>query len=757
MQIKDIIKTKEKLGHNQKVDPELLAYVEDKNLILDSNKDVSSLYNFSAKVRAKCITNPRFMEFIRTIKTENYTAIKIFNTYFELNIFNEDITKDEFLLLKELSVYSSQFDMTEENNPVIAILNNKKINKVSYSGILLLFNKNEAVDAYCKWIKSLDENDNILLNRDLLNSLKLCSFKDFELYRQSTKEWVEGAYEMLNCGVKEIPEWYKQNYTLFSKIKTVIRSDGVLVSFCKDTVYMGKEVMEAFISNYDKSSTAVKTEAFRDKLTIACIIGGNKYSSIILDTKYGYNRKAMFSFIEYAVRYGKDRFLNLLFNSDMKVLPYIPEGSLMYNEYFYGKCIDLDKLNLEDFNFLCSILENSWDSWKELNTCFDVTEIKELLYQKGTLIRLANEIKKMGFSVTDLIKEIKELQIFTGITEDDEIKQLASVLGGKTFKTVYDKYFQKSGKDILYNTALKIFAKLPLNIIDSIKNEENANFLIHNSKLGSTTEEITSNFIKQDKILNCLEDFNLDLTEKEIYLLASENIFSKLLRFDKDKSSLRTLGEVVYEVLDGSWGDIHYSKLNDVLGQCITTQQKQVWIHNGRYTFKNIEIREKDTPFYLLENTPVMSSNYSRVAISTLFMGVVKVFEVTLNKTVAGSAVIYLSRFAEKYPKSGLVKDTEIILGIGGINFRQYMEVDKRSIYELILKAGYAKANKMGIKLYVDSEYSKQLPLDSLAESNVCLFNYNTDSEYTYNFAKNYTVPLNEQGKPVIERLAFPV
>lgn len=745
MQAGEIIDLRKRLYGND-IDMELLACAKDKEQVLINKSMIKQISQYSISIKLKCLENE---EFYNMIKNAGFSskAIEKINLYEEAGIIDENVKKWELEVIAQLC----EINIKKENlynikkNPVIAIFSNKKIQPQACLAAARLV-KDEEAEVACAWINSLDEKADERLGLDIIEVADLKNYRDYEKIKDKPAQWFDNAIMLKKNGILFIPQW-ADDISLVKKTWDIIDNKQKFVSFLNNTRFFTAEEINLFLTNYMKADEDMKKNAFESRFTISCIIREYKASKDWLRGKYIQNEQAMNSFVEYAVRNYKDKFLYMLCNSDTKPLNKIKTDSIMYNEYFYGSCINLDELTFTELMYLCSISGLRWQAFHKLDALYNVQEINELVYCNENYVKLANIIKKSGHNTDNIIRELKQINGFGNMFNEKELRQLAKTLNGRTFENTYEAYFKN--KEILYETAACAFAKLPPEMLGEIKDEEELRFCISNCELGESLEEITQNFIKKQEVSDCINKYGLDLSEKEKKKLAQANLVIKMQKYADEEEYAKGMSAFIKEKLYEQLNENMYTRLEETLGNSLTPMQLSIWKSNMNHENEDIYVYEKDSMESLLEHTSLMADAQGRKAVSTLFTGVVKVFEFYVNKTLLGTAEICLVTLTDKPPKSGIIKDSYIAMYLNKINLNNNCNLGyyKYSLKELTVQCAIAKSRALGIKLFLSTAYMNVLPINMYKEKNICMINYMTEYEYTYNFIGNHNVMVQNQGK----------
>lgn len=278
-------------------------------------------------------------------------------------------------------------------------------------------------------------------------------------------------YELIHKNSKAI-------YELIQKIKLMLDNQNMyqlLLRWIENgcTIYDLK-VLENKLQGLDKDSI---NKAVYNKSSYINFIFGNKLSNFPLE----YIDEARETLLIYAISNNKKRFLQLIQENSQEFLS-ISQSSILYNEDFYNRYVNLNTLTLKNLQDLKDMQNNRSNMKLLYNNSYTFEEIKLLFNLSDQYLILYNELLDLRIDERMLIiKQLSKKKLLCKTLDDKELKDLAQMLKKQNLYRWLEKDFAHI-KELTPTSAIKILINYSTinKYIPQIENETELLYVIRN-------------------------------------------------------------------------------------------------------------------------------------------------------------------------------------------------------------------------------------------------------------------------------------
>lgn len=414
-------------------------------------------------------------------------------------------------------------------------------------------------------------------------------------------------YEKFNKDIKEISEYIYSiskmidNETMYRLLLRWVenRCNMYDLKFIKDNIgNVEKGMLENIVCN---------------RSGYINFIFGNKISNSMMEY-INYNKEPL---IIYAISHNKKGFLKLI-EQNKDIFLKVPTTSILYNEDFYSKYVNINALNSKDLE----TLQFMKDSRNHINTLKDgiytFNEIKTLYDSSSeNYYKIYNYLLDLKIDERLLrIKQIKNQKLIDSELSDDEIYSLAKKLKIKTLYNWIEQDF-KNIQGIMPNDAVNILINYDdiYRFIPEIKQRNELLYVLRNKdvlKEYSNLQEIQDNIENIDYCWNKLVDI-LELTQefinknkksiKEFLLNNGAEIAVTYFRQCESESKRKSYKLIVKSELMGEFKKLKYhtNDLNKEISYELKEYQIDEWTKNNSSIKEGeIEVGEYDDFYHTM-------------------------------------------------------------------------------------------------------------------------------------------------------------
>jgi len=572
--------------------------------------------------------------------------------YKESEIIQKELVRDENSIKYIIEAYDREIDMNKFEYLINDISNhNEKITSYSMEDILNVVNNSElnerAFYDYLKYFSNSDSEQKKIITNNLNHFYSQNYIKFEELSAAERKILTEGYLDNYNLipthnNVKRIYECLSMNKTLrkiidflylkelyiplnIEKYEKINSNAEKIFYYIKsiETAISNKELMYQLLlkwlnngcSIYDleiieQRINGVELEqlekAFRTRSGYINFIYGDRLERFLLESI----TEKCEELIIYAIRNNKKSFLKLIEQHKQDFLA-IPINSILYQESFYSKYINLNELTIKNLIKLKTMYYERYTKIFELKEQeYTFEEISTLYNVNETYIFLYNEL--LDLKVDERILRIRQLikrQLLHSAFSQQEIKNLADKIKVKPLYEWLEKDF-KDIEDIKAEDVVELISNYEeiSHLIPEIKKKNELAYILRNKDKMKNYENMKS--IRKDieildkdwiKLKSKLE-FNAEFIEKyskniKQFLLNNGSGIAYKYYIDQNTEQKEAFKLIIKAELMGEFKKLKYhtNDLNEEIDYNLKQAQIEEWTNNNSSLAEGqIEVGEYD-------------------------------------------------------------------------------------------------------------------------------------------------------------------
>lgn len=424
---------------------------------------------------------------------------------------------------------------------------------------------------------------------------------------------------------EKINQYAKQIYEYVNKISKIIDNETLYRLLLKWLDYgcslYDLKIIESKISIANKTIIEGMVSSRSGYINF---IFGNKFSGINF-SDIDESKEAL---IIYAISNNKKGFLKLIEKNQQEFLD-IPSSSILYNEDFYSKYININALNSKNLKELQFMKDNKNYIYLLQEEIYTFNEIK-ILYEAGdkTYYKLYNYL--LNLKVDDRILRIKQIinkNLIKSSISEEEIKQLAERIKYKSLYNWIEQDF-RGIKDIKGEDAVRLLINYDVvsKFIKEIRERNELLYILRNREILSqydSLQEIKDNIEEIDQhwkeLVNIMK-FTQEFIEKnrnniKIFLL--NNGADLAINYYKScsKEEIRESYKLIVKAeIMGEFKKLKYhtDDLKKELDFYLSEYQINEWMTNESLSNKELEVEEYDD-FY---STMILGEEPMRTCLS---------------------------------------------------------------------------------------------------------------------------------------------
>jgi len=465
----------------------------------------------------------------------------------------------------------------------------------------------------------------------------------------------------------------------------------------------------------------------------------------------------------YAITHKKKHFLKLV-EENFEVFQSLSSDSILFDKIFYEKVINLNILNLKNLKTCAELeyLEIREEHYGSRQYTFEEFDLLIRLPKEYVLLYNDLQISRVDSKLITM-REITKRKLLFGITKQETLQTIAKLLSIKPLSSWKDSF--KHIKGINAYLTIKLLSKYDSlhPYIGDICDINEANYLVnnHTSLINYTSlGEIRRNLLSFDADWKQLvETFKLNIkfirkNEKQIYKFLYANGAYIVARYlNSNPSKQEQIRRLLTAELMGKFQDLKYHRddLELELDFPIAKAQKAHWKNNLclKDNQANLTVWEEDKflPVLQIGEIPTHSclsyidGRYSECLLSC-FDANKKIIFVKQDERIIFRAIVRLTKGNTKNPSSHLkselqfvdlqkkkkeqrnetLKKDHLVIFLERPYTKNLSDIEKDSVYNLILKLLQLKGKEMGATLIASAAYESHFKTDRVVRSNYYIY-----------------------------------
>lgn len=750
----------------------------------------TSLYDNNRMIQEELIRDEKFIKYLNIAYKRNYNMDNFETMLEEIINHNKKMSdyplKDIFRTLdnKELS-YKAYYDFLSYY-----------INESLYTRKIVTRNLNyfyNQDDITCEELTEKERNllkSHYLDNCNLIPKYYIKEIYEFLIKNEELRNIIDffnseklflpltiKHYEEINRNAKQIAYYIKQI------TKTINNNEitySMLLKWLNNncSIYDLKVILEK-ISKIDISKMET---IFANKTSYINFIYGNKLKRFPLDNLYG----AKEDIVIYAIREDKKSFLRLI-EDNMDTFFTIPGNSILYNEDFYQKYINLNEITLKHLLRL-KTMEDRHNSYisilKEQNYTFE--EIATLYNVHQKYIKLYNGL--LDLKVDERLLRIRQLirkDLLDGITDDNDIIKLAEKIKEKPLYSWLEKDFNHI-ENIKANDVLQILIHYEnvKRVIPEIKDSKELSYILRNNEkiskydslknIKEALPNIDTYWIKLKKELQFSDEFLQKYSNNiQQFLLNNGAELAYTYYIDRNAEQKQSFKLIIKAQLMGEFKKLKYHKddLKKEIDYELQKYQIQEWteinsyINEGKYS-----IREYDDFYHTMilgvyPKTTCLSykdGGYNACLLAC-FDSNKKILYAKINDKIVARAMVRLTKgmygTGKQTSKSLSFIDVENGIQTNKLENEESLtlflerpyisgisDTEQHNVKKLFIKLLKAKAKQMNALLVLSNYYNDEIDEQFIA-TNYCMYISKSKSSSQYLDSLSGQATISDEGQ----------